>query len=92
MSLKSFNTLALMSTTSEGDQGRERWVSSACHGSKTRLPKKQRHLARRKEGSARKRKQNTILAKHHEHVGNQCRDFHYLHTAYFLNTSAVVIG
>ena len=76
-------------TTSEGDK-----VENPRHlrHAEDALKKKQRHLARRKKGSARKRKQNTILAKHHEHVANQRRDFHYK-TAHrlFSQYDAVVI-
>ena len=76
-------------TTSEGDK-----VENPRHlrHAEDALKKKQRHLARGKKGSARKRKQNTILAKHHEHVANQRRDFHYK-TAHrlFSQYDAVVI-
>ncbi|RKU22989.1 transposase [Candidatus Poribacteria bacterium] len=76
-------------TTSEGDK-----VENPRHlrRAEKALKKKQRHLSRRKKGSVRRRKQNTILAKHHEHVANQRRDFHYK-TAHrlFSQYDAVVI-
>jgi putative transposase len=56
------------------------------------LKKKQRHLSRRKKGSHRRRKQVAILAKHHEHVANQRRDFHYKTAhALFNQFDAVVV-
>ena len=56
------------------------------------LKKKQRHLSRRKKGSHRRRKQATILAKHHEHVANQRSDFHYKTAhALFSQYDAVVV-
>ena len=61
-------------TTSEGDK-----VENPRHlrHAENALKKKQRHLSRRKKGSSRRRKQVKLLAKHHEHVANQRRDFHY---------------
>ena len=61
-------------TTSDGDK-----VDNPRHlrVAEKQLKKKQRHLSRRKKQSHRCRKQVAILAKHHEHIANQRRDFHY---------------
>ena len=55
------------------------------------LKKKQRHLSRRKKQSHRRRKQAIILAKHHEHVANQRRDFHYKTAHALFNPFDVVV-
>ena len=61
-------------TTSEGDK-----VENPRHlrHAENALKKTQRHLSRRKKGSHRRAKQVKLLAKQHEHVANQRRDFHH---------------
>ena len=76
-------------TTSNGDK-----INNPRHLrlAEKQLKKKQRHLSRRKKGSRRRRKQVDILAKHHEHIANQRRDFHYKTAhALFYQFDAVVV-
>ena len=61
-------------TTSEGDK-----VHNPRHfrESEKQLRKAQRILSRRDKGSVRYQQQREIVAKIHEHIANQRRDFHY---------------
>ena len=61
-------------TTSDGDK-----VDNPRHfrESEKQLCKAQRILSRRKKGSVRYQQQREIVAKIHEHIANQRRDFHY---------------
>ena len=61
-------------TTSDGDK-----VDNPrhFHESEKQLGKAQRILSRRDKGSTRYQQQREIVAKIHEHIANQRRDFHY---------------
>ena len=61
-------------TTSDGDK-----VDNPRHfrESEKQLGKAQRILSRRTKGSTRYQQQKEIVAKQHEHIANQRRDFHY---------------
>jgi putative transposase len=61
-------------TTSEGEK-----VDNPRHlrRAEQRLKRKQRQVSRRKKGSNRRSKRVVELAKQHEHVANQRKDFHY---------------
>lgn len=45
--------------------------------SEKKLAKAQRRVSRRKKGSNRRKKARNLLAKHHEHVRNQRKEFHF---------------
>ena len=67
-------------TTSDGDKVHN---PQYFRGSEKKLTKAQRVLSRREKGSTRYKEQREHVAKIHEHIANQRRDFHYK-TAHYL--------
>jgi putative transposase len=68
MGLESFATLA---------NGEQIFSPAYCRKAQTYLHRCQRRVTRRKKGSNRRRKAVALLAKAHQHIRNQRRDFHH---------------